>query len=144
MNNKLWRIIILVQASLAMLGSLYFSNFGDPLVGLFSGTGFDPCSLCRWARILMYPIIYLAIYALWRKDDMIAYLTGGVGTLGMLLMTYLYLLQYQATQNIFNCGTGVDCTIMGWHVGFVTIPLLALIAFTVIALASIVILWRRK
>ena len=33
-------IIILIQASLAMLGSLYFSNFWDPLNGLFSGTGF--------------------------------------------------------------------------------------------------------
>jgi len=38
--------IILIQASLAMLGSLYFSNFWDPLAGLLVGKDFD-VSACR-------------------------------------------------------------------------------------------------
>lgn len=67
--------MIFMQAMFSLLGSLYFSNFGDPLKGLFNDEGMEPCTLCRWARILIYPVVYLAIYAWLKKDDDIAFLT---------------------------------------------------------------------
>ena len=137
-------IIILIQASLAMLGSLYFSNFWDPLNGLFSGTGFEPCHLCWRGRILMYPLVAISGYGLIRKDKGICFLTGALSLVGVLLAGYHYLIQYQASLNVFSCQAGNECTHMGWHVGFVTIPFLELVAFAVILTCSILMLVRRK
>ena len=108
-------VIILIQASLAMLGSLYFSNFWDPLNGLFSGTGFEPCRLCWRGRILMYPLVVISVYGLIRKDKGICFLTGALSLVGVLLAGYHYLIQYQASLNVFSCQAGNDCTHMGWH-----------------------------
>lgn len=138
------QIIIFIQALLAMLGSLYFSNFGDPLQGLFSGTGFEPCHLCRWARILMFPLVAIAAYTLFTKEKKIAYLTGAFGLAGMLLTAYHYTIQHKNSLNIFSCGAGNDCTLMGRHIGFVTIPFLAFTAFTIISICSIRILCKKK
>lgn len=69
-TRYLWYALAL-QAVLAMLGSLYFSNFGDPLAGLFAGEGFDPCDLCRWGRILMYPLVPISLYAIFAKENKI-------------------------------------------------------------------------
>ena len=67
---------MLVQVILAVGGSLYFSNFGDPMLGLFAGTGFNPCHLCWRGRILMYPLLPVVVYALLSKDDRLSFLTA--------------------------------------------------------------------
>jgi hypothetical protein len=80
LSQKSIIVIIFIQALLAMSGSLYYSNFGDPVRDLmqgtfFSGDALEPCHLCRWARIIMYPIVWLTGMALYRrKDDIIAYI----------------------------------------------------------------------
>ena len=136
--------VILIQASLAMLGSLYFSNFWDPLAGLFSGTWFEPCHLCWWGRILMYPLVAISVYGLIKKDKEIWFLTGFLSLAGVLLAGYHYLIQYQASLNVFSCWAGNDCTQMWWHLGFVTIPFLELVAFAVIFVCSMCMIIRRK
>ena len=136
--------VILIQALLAMLGSLYFSNFWDPLAGLFSGTGFEPCHLCWWGRILMYPLVAISVYGLIKKDKEIWFLTGFLSLAGVLLAGYHYLIQYQASLNVFSCWGGNDCTQMWWHLGFVTIPFLELVAFAVIFVCSMFMIIRRK
>ena len=136
--------VILIQASLAMLGSLYFSNFWDPMAGLFSGTGFEPCHLCWWGRILMYPLVAISVYGLIKKDKEIWFLTGFLSLAGVLLAGYHYLIQYQASLNVFSCWAGNDCTQMSWHLGFVTIPFLELVAFAVIFVCSMCMIIRRK
>ena len=40
MKQIWWLRIIFVQACLAMLGSLYFSNFGDPIANIAAGSLF--------------------------------------------------------------------------------------------------------
>ena len=136
--------MILIQALLAMLGSLYFSNFWDPMVWLFSGTGFEPCHLCWWGRILMYPLVAISVYGLIKRDKEIWFLTGFLSLAGVLLAGYHYLIQYQASLNVFSCWAGNDCTQMWWHLGFVTIPFLELVAFAVIFVCSMCMIIRRK
>lgn len=63
-KNHTLNYVIFFQALIAMLGSLYYSNFGDPVANIQAGNffptegGYEPCSMCRWARILMYPIVW--------------------------------------------------------------------------------------
>lgn len=135
---------MLVQALLAMLGSLYFSNFGDPLQGLFAGTGFDPCHLCRWGRILMYPLVAITAYALLRRDWKVAYLSGFMSLAGVILAGYHYVIQHQNSLNLFMCGAGNSCALMGWNIGFVTIPFLELLAFLLILVCSVTVIVRKK
>lgn len=138
MRSQQLLTIAFVQAFLAMSGSLYFSNFGDPLAGLFSGHGFEPCHLCRWARILMYPLVWILGYALIKKDSAIAYLTAAISGAGMILTGYHYAIQYINSLNVFTCEPGNPCTLIDWKIfEYVTIPALAWIAFVVIFVCSV-------
>ena len=73
------------------------------MAGLFSGTGFEPCHLCWWGRILMYPLVAISVYGLIKKDKEISFLTGFLSLAGVLLAGYHYLIQYQASLNVFSC-----------------------------------------
>lgn len=142
--------IILVQAILAMSGSLYFSNFGDPIGNmskgdLWGGVGFEPCHLCWWARILMYPLVWITLIGLLRKDVKIAYTILPISLVGVGLTTYHYIIQYVNSLNVFTCAPGNPCTLIDWKIGFITIPALARIAFVVISLcATMIIVNERK
>lgn len=90
----------------------------------------------------MYPLLAIVAYARWRKDNAIAYLTGGLGLVGMFLSGYHYVIQHQNSLNLFSCGMDNPCTLKGWHISFVTIPFLAFVAFTVITIVSGILIWR--
>lgn len=135
--------IVFVQACCAMLGSLYFSNFGDPLQWLFSGTWFEPCHLCRWARILMYPLVWISGYGLLRRNTDIIKLILPVSIAGMILTWYHYTIQYINSLNMFSCNPSNPCTLIDWKVfDYITIPWLARIAFTVITVCASIILYK--
>ena len=65
--------IIFAQALIAMLGSLYYGFYGDPFSGDFfnSANALEPCELCRYARILMYPLVFFSGVALIKKQTKI-------------------------------------------------------------------------
>jgi len=145
--------LICMQSILAMSGSLYYSNFGDPVVDimqgtLFSGDGLQPCTLCRWARILMYPIVWLSGMALLRrKDDIITYLKP-IALVGIVLETYHYLLQKTNRLDFLNfqafCTKANPCAASQQvnYLWFITIPLLCLIAFSVIYI--LIVIYQRR
>jgi disulfide bond formation protein DsbB len=131
--------LIFLQALLAMLGSLYFSNFGDPVenlkMGVFwlSGFGFDPCQLCWWARIMMYPIVPISLVGILKKDPKFTSYILPLAIPGLFLEIYHYLMQKTSIANPFACTGANPCNAM--HVdyfGFITIPFLCFIAFAVI------------
>lgn len=139
-SQKLLRIAF-VQAVLAMIWSLYFSNFGDPLTGLFSGSWFEPCHLCWWTRILMYPLVWILGYAMIRREYAIAYLTVFISGVGILLSWYHYTIQHINSLNVFTCNPWNPCTLIDWKMfGYITIPALACTAFIVIFVSSILII----
>jgi disulfide bond formation protein DsbB len=136
--------IIIIQALIATLWSLYYGWFGDPVVNYLydewfvRSNGLVPCEMCWFARILMYPIVLLWIIA-WKREDASMYtpilvLSG----LGIILEYYQYWYQMAHTSaevKSFICGVGAEAScaatdvIYGW---WITIPLLCLVAFVVI------------
>ncbi len=126
----------LLVAWVATLGSLYFSEV----------RGYAPCTWCWYQRILMYPMALILPVGLLRRDAQLPYYTLAFSLLGMTASTYHYLLQKTTW---FSAGTfctgGVPCNLayINWF-GFITIPFLALIAFTLILFASAIALTARR
>jgi disulfide bond formation protein DsbB len=119
-----------IVAVVATLGSLYLSE-----VMLY-----EPCKLCWIQRIFMYPLaIMLGIACLCGKHE-----TGGdkaviryslpLSIIGGLIALYHYLIQQVPDmRGLSTCSAGIPCHLdyLDWF-GWITIPLLALIAFILI------------
>jgi disulfide bond formation protein DsbB len=137
--------VIFGQAILAMFGSLYFSNYGDPVFNLMElgalfpfGTAFEPCQLCWWARILMYPIVLISAVGIWQKDKNFVNFVLPLASAGILLEMYHYALQKLPIDTSFGCTSAVPCSALDLnYFGFITIPFLCLVAFLVIFIASL-------
>ena len=132
MNKPL--LLSWVAALIATLGSLYFSEVMH----------FIPCTLCWYQRIFMYPLAIILGIAFYRNDQGIYRYVLPLSIIGMLISGYHTLLQkLPFLQQFEMCTTGVPCSkdYINW-LGFITIPLLAFIAFTVITV-SLLILERR-
>ena len=112
------------QALLATLGSLYFSE-----VEMFL-----PCMLCWYQRIAMYPLVVLLPIGILNKDQHIWKYGLTLAIPGWLISIYHNLLYYHILpESEQTCRAGVSCTtqFIEWF-GFVTIPLLSFLAFSVI------------
>ncbi|WP_160724384.1 disulfide oxidoreductase [Bacillus sp. USDA818B3_A] len=129
MNKPL--LLAWVAAIIATLGSLYFSEVMH----------FIPCTLCWYQRIFMYPLTVILGIAFYRNDQGIYRYVLPISIIGMLISGYHTLLQkLPYLQQFEMCTTGVPCSkdYINW-LGFITIPLLAFIAFTVITVSLILI-----
>lgn len=119
----------------AMLGSLYFSEIA----------GYEPCELCWYQRILMYPLVLILGIAVVRKDVKAAIYSLAMSAIGVLISLYHYGIQKIdfLTDAAPACGR-VPCTGMyiNW-LGFITIPFLASTAFSIIFISSLIILKRK-
>jgi disulfide bond formation protein DsbB len=121
--------IALAVAWTAMLGSLYFSEVLHYL----------PCILCWYQRILMYPLSAILAVGLLRRDLNVSYYVLPLTVIGQGVSTYHYLLEktdiFDATA---TCLSGIPCTTIwiNWY-GFITIPFLAMTAFFIITIMSL-------
>ena len=133
-RNSLY--IALITAWVAMCGSLYFSEV----------RGYVPCVLCWYQRILMYPLTLVVAIGLLRRDWNLPYYVLPFSLIGLGVSTYHYLLE---KTDLFAgsaaCRQGVSCTTqwINWF-GFVTIPFLALTAFLIISIMSVIALVNRE
>ena len=120
-----------ITAIIAMGGSLFFSE----------KMGFVPCVLCWYQRILMYPLVLFLGIAFYRNDQSIYKYILPVSILGMLLSGTHYALQkFPSMQEFSVCTSGVPCSGQYINVlGFITIPFLALLAFTIITIMMLVL-----
>ena len=119
-------LLALVQAIIATLGSLYFSNIA----------GYPPCVLCWWQRIFMYPIILTLIVGIVRKDKLVHLYVLPAALIGWTISVFHNLLYYKIIPDaLAPCTTGVSCTtkFIEWF-GFITIPFLSFAAFSIIIL----------
>ncbi|HEY1012417.1 MAG TPA: disulfide oxidoreductase [Herpetosiphonaceae bacterium] len=115
-----------LQAMVATLGSLYFSEIRQ----------FPPCSLCWYQRILMYPLTVILTVGILRRDPALRWYALPLSVGGLLVATYHCLLTYNViAAELAPCMQGVSCLTrwINWF-GFITIPLLAWVAFLVITL----------
>ncbi len=108
----------------ATLGSLYYSEIA----------GFPPCDLCWFQRIFMYPQVLLLGLACLKKDKNIIDYSLVMITIGWLISLYHNYIYYTARPTSF-CSIIAPCTqsyVTGF--GYISIPFMAIIAFTMIGL----------
>lgn len=119
----------------AMLGSLYFSQIAH----------FPPCVLCWYQRIALYPLVVIIGFAIYKRSREILLPGFVLVSIGWLIGLYHNLLYYEILpEAAAPCLAGVSCTtkFIEWF-GFITIPLLAFSASTLILIA-LIIHWRSK
>lgn len=116
-------------ALVSMLGSLYFSEI----------KGFPPCILCWYQRICIYPLVVVLLVGILKKDINLPYYILPFSIIGMLISIYHNLLYYKILpESAAPCVSGVSCTTKFIeYFGFVTIPLLSLIALTIITISML-------
>lgn len=126
LRNRYVLIFVSVLGFLSMGGSLYFSLY----------KGFFVCDLCWYQRICMYPIGFLAFIGLCVKDSKARYYIRFLSMIGLVIAAYHVQLQFFTTPSPF-CEVGHDCSkIEVQYFGFLTIPLMSLISFSLITLSS--------
>ena len=110
-------------AMLAMLGSLYFSEIAH----------YTPCTLCWYQRIAMYPLVLILGIAAWRRDLGVRLYAVPMAAIGAVIATYHYLLEWFPSIDTGACTVGIPCTQVWFRqFGFISLPLLALIAFLLV------------
>lgn len=138
---------ILTVAALALVGvvgSLYFSTFGDPVANIAQGnffpkdSGLLPCLLCWFARILFYPILPIALIGYIHSDKRVFDYILSLAIPGVLLTIYHYSIQMFGDFSLAGCSVESPCTAMQIsYAGFITIPLLAVGGFMAIVIVSL-------
>jgi len=113
-----------IVSMVATAGSLYLSEV----------LHFEPCRLCWFQRIFMYPQVILLGIAAYRNDrNVIPYILP-LSFIGGSISVYHYAEQkIPALAKALPCKVGIPCDFdyLNWF-GFLTIPLMCLIAFILI------------
>lgn len=128
--------IALVQALVATLGSLFFSEVMK----------WAPCTLCWYQRILMYPLVLLIPVGIIKKDKSLPLYVLPISIVGGLIALYHNLLYYHILpESAAPCTAGISCTtrFFAWF-GFITIPLLSLVAFVIITFLMVLLLLSNR
>ncbi len=121
---------ILLQAGIAMAGSLFFSEV----------MALPPCVLCWYQRIAMYPIVILTTIGIIRDDKKTYISVLALGIPGLAISIYHNLLYWKILpESVAPCTLGISCTtkFFEWF-GFITIPFMALMAFTIITVLGLI------
>ena len=142
-NNKLankdWMILFVcwLVAAVSTLGSLFFSNVMN----------FAPCILCWYQRIFLFPLVIVLAMGLFPLDKGVIRYALPLAVAGWLTALYHNLLYSGIIpESIQPCSQGVSCTEKYIDLfGFITIPMLSGLAFTVIIILLIIpIEWRKS
>lgn len=123
------------QAAIATMGSLYFSEV----------LGLPPCILCWYQRIMMYPLVIILTVGILSRDSLLRRYVLPLVAIGFAIAVYHNLLYYGILpESIAPCTAGVSCTTrqIEW-LGFITIPLMSLTAFTVIGVSLLLARWQQ-
>ena len=112
-----------IVAFLATFGSLYFSEVAN----------FEPCRLCWYQRIAMYPLVILLGIAAARRERAGAWYVAAMAGIGALISTYHVALEWFPSLDSGACSATTPCTLVWFRVfGFISLPTLALTAFLLI------------
>ncbi|MGI8314503.1 disulfide oxidoreductase [Halobacillus mangrovi] len=134
-NHETYLFVIWATALVATAGSLFFSEV----------LKYEPCELCWYQRILMYPLIFVYGAALVKKNQEIAIPGIILSGIGMLVSIYHYSIQkVPALSDGGACGL-VPCNAQYVnYFGFVTIPFLAGLAFIIIFITHGTLLMKKR
>jgi disulfide bond formation protein DsbB len=122
---ELWAAFVV--AAIATGGSLFYSQIAN----------FEPCELCWFQRICMYPLSILTLLMAWRGDNRAARYLLPLPVVGACVSIYHMLIQYKAISEPSGCfiGAPAGCG-TNWiaqnpdaSFGYLSIPTLALTGF---------------
>ncbi len=127
--KTLW--ILFALSLLASVMTLVYSDY----------LGIEPCPLCWWQRVFLYPQVILLGMAAWKRDFYIADYVIVLSVFGAAVALYQHFLQM--FPNSLPCpATGVSCAQRFlFEFGYITYPLMA---FTLFAFLIILMLFARS
>lgn len=122
----MWGFVVALGAT---LGSLIYSDI----------IGFDPCTLCWFQRVFIYPQVLLLGMAIWRKDNNIVDYSLWFSIVGGLTAFYQSYTQLGGFSFIPCTAVGSACAkVFFIEFGYITLPVMSFTAFLLIALFMIV------
>ena len=130
--SKSWTVLFLcwLVAAVSTLGSLFFSNVMD----------FAPCILCWYQRIFLFPLVIVLAMGLFPFDIKVVRYAMPLALVGLLTALYHNLLYTGIIpESIQPCSQGVSCTEKYIDFGFITIPLLSALSFSIILILLIIL-----
>lgn len=115
-------LLAFIVATTSTLGSLFFSEVAQ----------YDPCKLCWFQRIFMYPLTLLLGVALWKKDKGVRKYVMPMCVIGATIAAYHYVI-YVSAKASSVCSVDTSCIIDYFtEFGYVNIPMMALTGFVLI------------
>lgn len=126
--------IVWLLAAISMVGSLFFSEV----------MGVTPCILCWYQRIAMYPLVFILPMGMFPLDSKLARYVLPLPIAGWLLaLFHLGLVAGIIPESIQPCSQGIPCSEISiqWF-GFLTIPLMSLLAFSTI-IGLLIMVYKR-
>ena len=131
-------VVAWIQALVATVGSLTFSEV----------LHLTPCTLCWYQRIAMYPLVLVIGVGIVLGDRRVAIYALPASVIGLVIAIYHNLLYFKIVpEGISQCAMGVSCTdrqVELFGIPVLTIPILSLIAFSVITVTlSLYYRWSR-
>lgn len=131
-----WSLIFTcwVLATVAVLGSLFFSE----------AMGLQPCVLCWYQRIFIYPLAIIFLVALFPLDKRVVRYTLPLAVIGLGFAVYHYLLYSgYIPESMQPCSQGVSCAEINLELfGFITIPMLSILAYS--AIIALLLIFRQR
>lgn len=129
-----WGIWIALAAS---LGATAMSLYYELVVG------YEPCVLCWWQRVVMYPQVVIFAVALVRRDTRASAILYSVilSAIGLVIGIYNHLLQVLPGAGLPCPATGtVSCAkILYLELGYITFPMLAITFFAFLIVLMFVV-----
>ncbi|MFA6014300.1 MAG: disulfide bond formation protein B [Gallionellaceae bacterium] len=121
-----WKLIFTAWliATASTLGALFLGEV----------MGYTPCQLCWYQRIVMFPLVLVLAAGLFPFDPRVVRYAFPLALSGLgLALFHLALTAGWIPESIKPCQQGVPCSdvVVVW-MGFVTIPLLSVLAFAAI------------
>jgi len=139
-NQQGWVLIFIcwLIAMAALFGSLFFSEV----------MGLKPCVLCWWQRIFIYPLAVLFLVGLFPRghevDSSVVRYTLPLAVIGLGFAIYHYLV-YSGfiPESLQPCSEDLSCTEINLEImGFVTIPMLSIFAYS--AIIILLLIYRKR
>ena len=131
-----WNLLFLcwLVAGVSAMGSLFFSNVME----------FAPCVLCWYQRIFLFPLVIILAIGLFPFDKNVVKYALPLAMVGWLIAIYHNLLYAGVIpESIQPCSQGVSCTEEYIEIfGFLSIPALSLLSFSII-IAFLIVIHRR-
>ncbi|MDY6764337.1 MAG: disulfide bond formation protein B [Halobacteria archaeon] len=122
-------------AVVATVGSLYLSL----------GLSLIPCTLCWYQRILMYPLVVIMGTALYERRSEVYRTVMPLSLLGGFIAAYHSYLQVNPPEtSTCTIVSDIGCAAVQYRVLGLTIPNLSLIAFVLISLSMVVLVYSER